>query len=187
MRSFLTLLTALLFFIAFFSCKKSNSSGSGGGSLQGTWKFVYLTGQDDVSATSGGITEVSKSTFSSSGASGTITFTADSATVANLSYTENANTTAYVYQGSTLIDSVSTPSSISVPATNEAVACQQIGSDSLYFPGGSFATGGSSGAIQSSGGHYTLSNDTLVLTESAVISISGESGTATEITRWLKQ
>jgi hypothetical protein len=187
MRSFLTLLTVLLFFTAFFSCKKSNSSTNGGGSVQGNWKFLYLTGQTNETAISSGVTDVTTSSFTSIDNSGTFDFTADSAIVTNLTYTLSGTELSEEFVSGTLLDSFRLPLSEAVPATSETVAYQQIGSDSLYFPSGSFSTAGTTGATQSSGARYVIKNDTLILTEQLNEIQSGVNVTAVQTAYLLKQ
>jgi hypothetical protein len=189
MRSLPALLTILLFSVFLFSCKKSNSStsGGGGGSVQGNWKFLYLTAQTQGTATVSGVTDITKSTYTTTDNSGTFSFTADSVVVTNLTYTANFSAEAYTYLGSTLLDSLSEPLSETIPATNESTAYKQIGNDSLYFPSGGFSAGGSMGTTIASGARYVISNDTLKINQQLNITEQGIAYTGSETIYLLKQ
>lgn len=186
----LTMLTLFLSFAVFFSCKKSNSSINGGGSVRGNWNFVYLKAQTNATVSSNGSSNVTKSEYTSMNGSGTIDFTADSVIVTNLSYTISGMEWFYVYVGNTLLDSVSTPLSGPIPAYDEAATYQQIGNDSLYFPAGSFSTTGIAGTTQVNGARYVFKNDTLEITEQLTVTQSGVNTTvssASETIYLLKQ
>jgi len=188
MRSLLTWLTVFVLFFAMIlsSCKKNNSS-PGGGSVQGNWKFLFLTAQTQATATiSAGVTGVTKSSFTTTGNSGTFAISADSMAVSNLAYSATFNEVTYLYLGNTVLDSTSAPYSENLPATSETIAYKQIGKDSLYFPSGGFSTGGT-GSVQASGAHYVIRNDTLKITVQDSENNMGIVGTATETIYLLRQ
>jgi hypothetical protein len=188
MRSPLTLLITFFALSCLFSCKKNNSSpGGGGGSVQGNWTFLFLTAQTQATATSSGVTDITKSSYTTTNNTGTMTFTADSVVVNNLSYSANFTAIVDLYLGSTLLDSTSVPYSFSLPATNESDAYRQIGNDSLYFPAGGFTTAGGSGATLASGARYVINKDTLKITAHVSQDQSGVLATGTETVYLLKQ
>lgn len=87
-----------------------------------------------------------------------------------LSYEINSIATGYYYQDNELIDSFSMPFSIKLPAINSAAPYKLIGTDSIYFSQGSFAsplTTDGSTQTYASGGKYTMSGNLLTIKQSA--------------------
>ncbi|HXB94794.1 MAG TPA: hypothetical protein VNU70_06540 [Puia sp.] len=150
----LTLLTILSAALMVVSCKKSNDSGNSGG-LVGNWNFLYLKASTTVTVSSGGVTSVTKGSYTTTNNSGTAKFTSDSLSLNALAYTASTTATAYVYNGQILIDSVSAPYTFTLSPTSEAASYKAVGSDSLYFPGGGIVPGGGSGC------RYSIVGDTL--------------------------
>ena len=177
MRPPLTLLTAFLFFAVLYSCKKSNSS-TGGGSVQGNWKVLFLTAQTQASSMANGLTTITKTSYKTTNNGGTVAFTADSMIITGLTYSVDTVTWVYLYLGSVLLDSVVQAFSLQIPAYNQTTACKQIGNDSLYFPNGGLTAGSASGTStvsQPAGARYVISKDTLkmnVLSSETVMGIS---------------
>ena len=188
MRSLLCILAGLFLISCAVSCKKNNSS-PGGGSVQGNWLFLFLKAQTQSTiATGTGETDVTKSSFTTTGNSGTIAFTADSMVSNGLAYSANFLATDYLYFGGSIYDSISMPFSESIPPTSESVACKQIGNDSLYFPGGGFTSPASGGSgSQASGARYVIDKDTLKINVQASETVSGGLETLNETVYLLKQ
>ena len=171
-------LTTLFVFIGLLAaCKKSNQNG-GSGSIQGTWKFLYLAATTRDNATSaGGYSSTTFTSYKTIDNGGTVTFTTDSMEVTGLTYTVNTTATSYIYIGNVLQDSLPLPFNLTLPATNESIAIKAVGNDSLYAPNGGIVPANYSGvtvsASQPSGVHYVISHDTLEMTEIGTGSASG--------------
>lgn len=160
------LLTILAAALVVVSCKKSGSS-SNSGSLVGNWNFLYLKASSTVTVSSGGVTSVTKGSYTTQNNAGTAKFTSDSLSLNGLAYTASTTATAYVYNGQTLIDSVSAPYTFTLSPTSESASYKAVGSDSLYFPGGGIVPGGGSGC------HYSIVGDTLHIAINGSQSVQG--------------
>ena len=173
-------LTTLFVFIGLLAaCKKSNQNGgSGSGSIQGNWKFLYLAATTrENTASAGGYSSTTFTSYKTIDNGGTVTFTADSMKVTGLTYSVNTTATSYIYIGNVLQDSLSLPFTFTLPATTESIVIKAVGNDSLYAPNGGIMpanyTGVTVSASQPSGVHYVISHDTLEMTEIATFSASG--------------
>lgn len=157
-----TLLTIFAAALAIVSCKKSNDSTSSGG-LVGNWKFLDMKAKTTATSTSGGFTTVTIANYTTQNNAGTAKFTNDSMSVAGMTYSVSTTAEAYIYQGSTFIDSTGVPLNQTVPSITETVSYKLIGSDSISLPNGGFTpTGVPTG--QATGGRYTVNKDTLAIT-----------------------
>lgn len=189
MRCLPCILAGLFLISCVASCKKNNASPGGGGPVQGKWQFLFLTAQSQSTiATGTGETDVTKSSFTTTGNSGTITFTADSMVSNKLAYSANFVATDYLYFGGSVYDSISMPFTESIPPTSESVAYKQVGNDSLYFPGGGFTSPASGTAgSQASGARYVINKDTLKINVQGSEPVSGGVATINETVYLLKQ
>jgi hypothetical protein len=166
----ITVLSAILVILTMGACKKSNSGGnsSSTNSLTGTWTFVDLNSDGNLTATESGIISgkiVDITDFTTIDNSGTITFTADSMSGSGVGYTIDTTYTTYTYVGSTN-DTVTTPYTTTVAPTSSSTSYQQIGSDSIYFGSGTpfYVSLYAGDTVKIEGAHYSISGDTLTLT-----------------------
>ena len=166
-RNFLLLLVAALVFV-FVACSKEKSNESGippggtsptdtlptpGDTTQGTapgnvttevgtWKFISVqgTGSQTAEFSQAGVAlkAVSASNFTSQDNGGTLTFDNSKMTATGITLSVHTNATTYVYQGTTILDSLQTPLNQTVPAQNATSDYKKIGTDSLYFANGGF-------------------------------------------------
>ncbi len=152
-----------LFFCLIISCKKDNNTSSN--NLVGNWIFTSMTAQteSDNQYTDGGIVykTVTISQYTTLNNKGTVVITPSAMAGDSIAYAVSTNATAFNYQNGTLMDSTVYPLIFSVPPSSVTASYNQVGTDSLSFPGGGpFGVPGSSSA---SGAKYSLSGNTLHL------------------------
>lgn len=152
------------------SCKKDNSKTVTSSGIDGTYTFKYISAKTNSTRTdSNGDKSVMISNYTSTNNQGTIVFNNSSLSATGLSYEVNAIAFGYDYVGSGLLDSTSSTYTYILPASNSSSSYELIGTDSIYFPNGFITVvAGQSGPTQygPSGGHYSLSGNTLTLTQS---------------------
>ncbi len=90
------------------------------------------------------------------------TFDNTNLTATSVGYTVDTIAYDYTYQDNILQDSSSYPLTYTYPPTTSANAYKLIGSDSIYFPGGSMAGGM---ITEASGGKNVINGKLLTLTE----------------------
>jgi hypothetical protein len=170
MANKITVLSAVLVLFMMGACKKSNSgSGSTTNPLAGgTWNFVGLSSNANLTATESGLISgkiVDITDFTTIDNSGTITFTADSMSGSGIGYTIDTTYTTYTYVGSTG-DTVTTPYTTTISPTSSSTSYQLIGSDSIYFGSGTpFSVSLYAGdTVKIEGAHFSISGNTLTLT-----------------------
>ncbi len=156
------LLAAIILLAA---CKKDSSNSTTG--IEGTYNFKYISAKSTSSLTgSAGDKIITISDYSTINNGGVITFSNNSLTAKDLTYSVNTQAKAYQYDGSDLIDSLSYPFSFTLPSSNSTGQYKIIGTDSIYFPqGGLTVPTDGSGPYQGSagGGHFTLSGNLLTI------------------------
>lgn len=161
-RNFLLLFVAALVFV-FVACskEKSNESGTAPGGTNptdtlpktgdttgntttevGTWKFISVqgTGNQTAEFTQAGVAlkAVSASNFTSQDNGGTVTFDSSTMTATDITLSVHTSPTAYLYQGSLLIDSFPLPLDQTVSPQSSTSNYTKIGTDSLNFANGGF-------------------------------------------------
>jgi hypothetical protein len=168
------LLIALIIF--FTACQKGiepfddTGSTSTGNDIKGTWNFVSLTGNTQTTAeyADSGIDykTISKSNYVSTNNTGTITFGDSTLSSANISYKVSSEVAGFDYQNDILIDSTQIPFSITVDSSNSSGTYKLIGSDSIYFPQGTFISfSGSTTQAAPAGGKISLNGNMLTITQ----------------------
>lgn len=158
------ILCLLIAFTTFNACQKETSfdtaspdTGSGGTnnggsngsgsdttttatSLIGTWNFTGMQSKlvSDMNVTASGISTraVTTTEYTTTGNSGTLTFTSDKATTKDFAYTVNSTSKVKVYMSGVLFQETSMPFSYSTGNTNGSSNYKAIGSDSIYMPAG---------------------------------------------------
>ena len=170
MANKITVLSAILVVLIIGACKKSNSGSSSSTNplTGGTWNFVDLSSNANLTATESGLISgkiVDITDFTTIDNSGTITFTADSMSGSGIGYTIDTTYTTYTYVGSTS-DTVTTPYTTTIAPTSSSTSYQLIGSDSIYFGSGTpFSVSLYAGdTIKIEGAHFSISGNTLTLT-----------------------
>jgi hypothetical protein len=162
-RNFLLLLVAALVFV-YVACSKEKSNETGtppggtnptdtlptpGDTTQGnvttevgSWKFISIQGTGNQTAEFSqlgvALKAVSTSNFTSQNNAGIVTF--DNSTMTATGITLSVHTTAptYIYQGSTIVDSLQVPLDQTVSPQSATSAYTKIGTDSLNFANGGF-------------------------------------------------
>jgi len=168
------LITALIIF--FTACQKGiepfddTGSTSTGNNIKGTWNFVSLTGNTQTTAeyTDSGIDykTISKSNYVSTNNTGTITFGDSTLSSANISYKVSSEVAGFDYQNDILIDSTQIPFNITVDSSNSSGIYKLIGSDSIYFPQGTFISfSGSTTQAAPAGGKININGNMLTITQ----------------------
>jgi hypothetical protein len=166
----ITVLSAVLLILTMSACKKSNSGSSSSTNplAGGTWNFVDLSSNANLTATESGLISgkiVDLTDFTTIDNSGTISFTADSMSGSGIGYTIDTTYTTYTYVGSTN-DTVTTPYTTTIAPTSSSTSYQLIGSDSIYFGSGTpFSVSLYAGdTVKIEGVHFSISGNTLTLT-----------------------
>lgn len=165
MKIKILLLTFLTSVTIIVSCKKSNSSSSSqGNTVNGNWYFesFHAKTQSTTTYTSGGVQyqTVSVSDYTSADNAGTVNFNAGTMTGTNITYYVSSTVFATDYENGQETDTASAPFTFYLPPTNTSNSYTLVGSDSLYFPSGSFtSTSGQSGA---SGAKIAFSGDSVM-------------------------
>jgi hypothetical protein len=155
-RNFLLLLVAAwVFVLVACSKEKSNETGITPGGTNptdttqgstntevGTWKFISVQGTGNQSAEFSqlgvALKAVSNSNFTSQDNGGTVTFDNSKMTATDITLSVHTNPTAYLYQGTTKIDSFPLPLDQTVSPRSATSDYTKIGTDSLNFANGGF-------------------------------------------------
>src|SRR5258706_4132952 len=136
-KFFLVVLTA----IAFAACQKESNSPQQI-DLVGSWNFTSLNAQTQTVAEYDffGTAEksISTSEYTTTNNAGTVTFDGSVMNTVGLTYTVSTSVKTYTYENDVLIDSAELPFTYTLPSTNSTAEYELIGSDSIYFPNGSF-------------------------------------------------
>ena len=170
MANKITFLSAFFVLLMVGACKKSNSGSSNTPNpLTGTWNFVDLSSNGNLTATESGLISaklIDITDFTTIDNSGTITFTADSMAGSGIGYTIDTTYTTYTYIEGSAGDTVTTPYTTTISPTSSSTSYQLIGSDSIYFGSGTpFAVSLYAGdTIKIEGAHFSISGNTLTLT-----------------------
>jgi hypothetical protein len=166
----ITVLSAVLVILTMGACKKSNSGGTSSSTnpLTGTWNFIDLSSNGNLTATESGFVSgkiVDITNFTTIDNSGTITFTADSMSGSGIGYTIDTTYTTYTYVGSTS-DTVTTPYTTTITPTSSSTSYQLVGSDSIYFGAGTpfYVSLYAGDTVKIEGAHFSISGNTLTLT-----------------------
>lgn len=163
------------FLLLLAACSKNTSrpNDSSGSTLVGSYDFLYLTTDIQVSevASVAGqtITVQILSGYKTQQNTGTVVFSADSVIGNGIGYSFDTTATYIENDPGAAPDTVVQDFSGAVAATSSTSKYQIIGTDSVYFPGGVIGTGGittSGGTAVASptGGHFTIVGDTLTIT-----------------------
>jgi hypothetical protein len=170
-------LSAAGFLILLAACSKNTSTPGSGQStstpaqLAGNYTFLYIDASTNVTEQVSIAGQTAKfvtiSNYRTVQNTGTVAFTTDSAFATGLGYTISTTLTAIQYQNGIAIDTVTQPYVQTIPATSSASKYQQIGTDSLYFPGGALGVGSLTAGtpiVPPTGGHFLIKGDTLTIT-----------------------
>ncbi len=161
------------FFILFSACQKviepfdDSDSVQNNTSINGTWNFVSLEGHTqttlEYTEADTNYKSVSYSDYISTDSTGTITFDSTTFNSAAIGYNVNSIINEYNYQNDVLVDSSQMPFSIIVSNSNSTGNYQLIGSDSIYFPAGSFVAADGTTTTQPSGGKINVNGNKLTI------------------------
>lgn len=162
--------------ILFTACQKGiepfDDSGTSqtGNDITGTWNFISLTGitQTTSEYSDSGIDykTITNSNYVSTDSTGSITFGDSTFNSANISYNVSSILYGYDYQNNVLVDSTQMPFNITIDSSNSSGTFRLIGSDSIYFPSGSFiSVSGSTTQSQPSGGKININGNNLTITQ----------------------
>lgn len=173
--SFIRLTLWTLISVSIFSCTKEHSidtsagstSGTGSGSVLGTWNFAGFTAAINMQVVQSDGTDVSKtvatSNYVSSNNKGTVSFAANTFAGTGLGYDLNTNFFVEDYLNGVLQDTMSFPFNFTLPATNSGGSYKLVGADSLYFTGGFIAVGLDSMESKPIGYKYSISGNKLTM------------------------
>jgi hypothetical protein len=144
------------------SCQKNVVTQTN--SLLGNWNFEseQVYSQSTIEYMSSGIDykTVTISNYTTINNIGALTITSDMMTSSGLAYTIADSAIGYNYQNGVFIDSVVQFVNENVPPTSSIVSYVLVGSDSIYFPNGSFSA--PSGFQAAGGARVNISGDTLL-------------------------
>jgi len=160
--------TTMMMSVFFMSCKKESSQPSNG-DIIGTWNFASMEADGTVSQeyTDGfGTTKtINTYDFVTEDNKGTVTFDGSTITSSNLSYSVDYVVSAKTYQDGVLIGSATLPVNTSYPASSSTATYKMVGTDSIYFEGGSMFMGGVTTEIIPSGAKLAFEGNTLYMTQ----------------------
>ncbi len=161
--------------ILFTACQKGiepfdDTGAQTGNDIKGTWSFVSLTANTQSTAeyTDSGIDykTIANSNYVSTNNTGIIVFGDSTFNSTNIGYYVSSNLAGYEYQNNVLVDSTQMPFSITVDSSNSSGTYKLIGSDSIYFPSGTFiSVSGSTSQSAPSGGKISISGNRLTITQ----------------------
>ncbi len=161
--------------ILFTACQKGiepfdDTGTQTGNDIKGTWSFVSLTANTQSTAeyTDSGIDykTIANSNYVSTNNTGIIVFGDSTFNSTNIGYYVSSNLAGYEYQNNVLVDSTQMPFSITVDSSNSSGTYKLIGSDSIYFPSGTFiSVSGSTSQSAPSGGKISISGNRLTITQ----------------------
>lgn len=166
-----------LFAIVFAACNKEKST-TDSTAIEGTYTLKFISAKTNSTVSGGGETAVTVSDYTTINNGGIIVIDATNFKGTGLTYEIKSTATTDYYEGSSLINSTTSPLSAIIPATNSSAPYKLIGTDSIFFKNGSFTSQIESGQNGGNGGKYTLSGKTLTIqqhaTRDTVIRFSGE-------------
>jgi hypothetical protein len=167
-RNLLLMLSGVVIMLA--SCSKDHTNPDTAG-IAGTYKLKSISAKTNSTITgTDGEKETTVSDYTGTNTTGTIVVDGSKFSATGLSYEVNSTATAYYYQDNELIDSFSMPFNVKIPASNSAAPYKLVGTDSIYFSQGSFASAlTSDGTVETtgSGGKYTVSGNLLTIKQNA--------------------
>lgn len=184
MRTTKGLLLAALSAFTIISCQKEadfsngNGNGNGNNNIVGNYDFVGMIASTNstVLMTGGGMNDktITTSYYITKNNTGTVTITSNKMTSSNLAYEIDTTMHYKMYENNVLIMEGNMPFQVAMPASSGTSTIRMIGSDSLYFEGGSITMGpvggqgGGTMTSQPAGAKYSWSGDTLLLKGSMV-------------------
>jgi len=174
MRVVINFLLTLITILAFFSCKKGDTSSSFSASgVGGNWKFISISvhTQRTIQWTYDGsaFRSISNSDYTSTNDSGKVTFTSGAMIETGISYKAYWNFYTYDYINNQLTDSLSDPDFANISQFSSTSFSKLVGLDSLYITGQSlFSTKIGPFTSASYGAKFTINGSTLMMTSSAV-------------------
>ena len=161
--------------ILFTACQKGiepfdDTGTQTGNDIKGTWNFVSLIANTQFIAeyTDSGIDykTIANSNYVSTNNTGKIIFADSAFNSTDIGYYVSSNLAGYEYQNNVLVDSTQMPFSITVDSSNSSGTYKLIGSDSIYFPSGTFiSVSDSTSQSQPSGGKISISGNRLTITQ----------------------
>jgi hypothetical protein len=161
--------------ILFTACQKGiepfdDTGTQTGNDIKGTWNFVSLTANTQFISeyTDSGIDykTIANSNYVSTNNTGKIIFADSAFNSTDIGYYVSSNLAGYEYQNNVLVDSTQLPFSITVDSSNSSGTYKLIGSDSIYFPSGTFiSVSDSTSQSQPSGGKISISGNRLTITQ----------------------
>lgn len=161
-------LSAVVMSVLFVSCKKENSNPSNA-EINGTWNFASMETDGSVSQEYtdefGTTKTINTYDFVSEDNKGTITFDGSKIVSSNLSYSVDYVLTAKTYQDGVLVGTSTLPINQSYPASSSTASYKMVGTDSIYFEGGSMFMGGVTTELIPSGAKLDLQGNTLFMTQ----------------------
>jgi hypothetical protein len=188
MKKINLILAFVLSSLVFVSCQKELSSedggngggtgggGTGSGSIIGNWKLLEFEVKTNSTVITGsGATQeklVTTSHYITKNNTGIVNFDGSKMTQTNLSYSVDTIAKTYYYVGGALIDQMEAPFQFTLPPYNSTGTYRQIGSDSLYFEGGSGFVSGSTVQGPPGGMKFRIEGNKLYITTKASITES---------------
>jgi hypothetical protein len=166
MKIKLSLITAVCVLMIIASCSKS-STPTVSNPLLGSWYFIFEQGtiQNTTEYTSSGTDYkmVSVSGFTSADSSGGLTITSNIINAVELGYKISGQDSTYNYQNGQPVDTVPALLNQTVAPANASYNYQLVGSDSIYFPSGSFVNAGLPQTVSPGGAKFNIQGDTLYM------------------------
>lgn len=173
-KNFTVVLSAILLTVAFMSCQKGidEPTATNASDITGKWKFISLQAQltttQEVSDGGDVLKTITLSDYTSENNTGSVTIDETKMTSNNLSYSINTISKSSIFENGTLIDTLSVPFQVTIPASSGSANYQRISADSIYGQAGTMFIGGAVQSTQAGGMRIKMENDKLYLMESVM-------------------
>lgn len=137
--------------------------------ITGTWNFISLKAHTETTLeyidAGTDYKTISTSDYISTDNTGTITFDSAAFNSAGIGYNVSSIVNSYSYTNNVLVDSSQMPFTITLANSNSTGNYELIGSDSIYFPEGSFVSSSGTTTTEPSGGKINISGNMLTITQ----------------------
>jgi hypothetical protein len=181
MRKYSLFMSALAV-LFFASCKKdsADTGGSANQEMLGNYKFVSLTANTTSIKTindgSSSEKSITRSTYTTTDNSGTLSFEPTKIISKDLAYTVNTTASSEIYEDGVYVDTYDVPFLFTVTPSSATSEYKWVTKDSLYFTSGSMFYNGSTVNTGGDGAKVRLEGDKLYFT-----GYKEQNGTSTEM------
>lgn len=166
------------------------STGGNKSKVEGTWSFVGVTNYSVATSSQDGMKAVMTCSYKTSNNQGDFVFDGKNITVKDLSYTINGGIRSVLYEGADVLNDMTMPLNLPMPAYGAVIPYKQLDENTLYMEKGFIQDVSGMLGTQSYGGPAKISfnGDTLVLTtDLAQVAVPGTSLSGSIISKYVKK